>query len=336
MQRSSQLILALCAVSVLWVTYATFLPNPLAGGSVELKVAEGTSFAELSDTLESLGLIRDPLTFGLYARLTGHTDEIRAGIFTIERGLSHAGLLGELTGEVESQLVKVTFPEGVTVRRIGSIAAEKLGLDSARIVELATDREFLSTIGLTASTAEGYLMPDTYFFEAGGSEESLLEMMAALFLRYYNDERKNKASDIGLTPYEAIILASLVEGEARVAKDRPIVAGLYLNRLRIGMRLQADPTIQYILPDGPRRLLYEDLEIDSPYNTYRYAGLPPTPINSPGRASIEATLNPTESEYIYMVARGDGSGEHIFSTNKTDHDRAVAQYRRNMRRQRNR
>ncbi len=171
-------------------------------------------------------------------------------------------------------------------------------------------------------------MPDTYFLYWGEPAELLLRRMSSLFLEFYNDERKAQVKKLNLTPYQAIILASLVEGEARIEKDRAIVAGLYLNRLKKGMRLEADPTIQYVLPDGPRRLLYEDLRIDNPYNTYKFPGLPPTPINNPGRASIDATLNPANHNYIFMVAKGDGSGAHTFSTNKAEHDRAVREYRR--------
>jgi UPF0755 protein len=177
-------------------------------------------------------------------------------------------------------------------------------------------------------------MPDTYFVNWGSDPADLLREMSTLFRNYYGEERKKKAEALGLTHYEAIILASLVEGEAKTDDDRPIIAGLYLNRIRQGMLLQADPTIQYVLEDGPRRLLYSDLEMDSPYNTYRNRGLPPTPINNPGRASIEAALNPTESDYIYMVARADGTGAHEFSTNLADHQRAVNEYRRRVRTQR--
>ena len=132
---------------------------------------------------------------------------------------------------------------------------------------------------------------------------------------------------IGLTPYEALTLASIVEGEARIADERPVIAGVYLNRLRRGIKLDADPTIQYLFDDGPRRILYRDLEIESPYNTYRYKGLPPTPINNPGRASIRATLAPAQHDYLYFVAKADGSGRHTFSRNGQEHAAAVKEYR---------
>ncbi len=295
---------------------------------VTIHIPKGAGFGQIMDTLSNAGLIDDQVSFRLIATATGADDELKSGTYKFQRGISQARLLKALREGHSSLRVKVTFPEGVTIRRIASIASQEAGIDSAELVRLANDREFLKLIGLNASTAEGYLMPDTYFLYWGASAESLLREMSSLFLKHYNDERKAKAAKIGLSPYEAVILASLVEGEARVPGDRPIVARLYLNRLERGMKLDADPTIQYILPDGPRRLLYEDLRIENPYNTYRYKGLPPTPINNPGRASIEAALNPADHDYIYMVAKGDGSGAHAFSRTKGEHDRAVAEYRK--------
>lgn len=170
-------------------------------------------------------------------------------------------------------------------------------------------------------------MPDTYIVFWGEKPATLLRRMAETFRVFYNDSLKALAAAQNLTPYQAVILASIVEGEARVEKERPIIAGLYLNRLRQGIQLAADPTVQYLLPEGPRRLLYKDLEIDSPYNTYKYKGLPPAPINNPSRASILAVLRPVKHDYIYMVAKGDGSGEHTFSRTGQQHEQAVREYR---------
>ena len=298
---------------------------------VMIHIPTGAGFGEIMDTLSNAGLIDDQISFRLLATAIGADDELKSGSYKFQRGISQGRLIDALREGHSSLRVKVTFPEGVTIRRIASIASREAGIDSAEVVRLATDREFLKSIGLNASTAEGYLMPDTYFVYWGATAESLLREMSSLFLKFYNDERKNLAGKINLSPYEAIILASLVEGEARIEKDRPIVARLYLNRLERGMKLDADPTIQYILPDGPRRLLYEDLRVESPYNTYKYKGLPPTPINNPGRASIEAVLNPDDNDYIFMVAKGDGSGAHKFSKTKSEHDRAVAEYRKRVR-----
>ena len=321
-----------------YFTYQSYKANHLPTGeddSVTVIIPRGAGFSEILDSLEEKGLIGERLSFEILAVATGAGDEIQSGSYRFESGLSHTELLDHLKNGKSAARVKVTFPEGVTIRRIASIAQDRAGVDSTELVTLANDREFLATIGLTASTAEGYLMPDTYFFDWGVSAETVLREMSLLFRDYYNEQKQNRAREqTGLTPYETVILASLVEGEARTEEDRTIVAGLYLNRLRKKMLLQADPTIQYILPDGPRRLLYEDLRIDNPYNTYRNPGLPPTPINNPGRASLEAAIDPAETDYLYMVAKADGSGAHTFSRTLSEHQVAVNRYRRNVAAQR--
>jgi len=301
---------------------------------VTVRIPEGASFDEIVSILDEVELIRSRTTFQLLATTTGADAKIKPGTYRFPRGISAAGLLESLVAGRSTVRRKVTIPEGSTMRRIASIAAGQAGIDSAAFMELATDRAFLRTIGVDATSAEGYLMPDTYFLYWGDTPETLLRKMADLHSRFFNEEMKRRAAAVGLTPDQVIVLASIVEGEARVADERPMVAGVYLNRLRRGMRLQADPTLQYVLPDGPRRLLKADLEMDSPYNSYRYSGLPPTPINNPGRASIEAVLAPDRHDYLYFVARADGSGRHEFSRNGIEHAEAVRDYRARVARQR--
>ena len=308
--------------------YDTSNDEIVTDDAIMIHIPKGATFSAILDTLEQAALISDRASFRILTTATGADDDLKSGTYKFQPGISQAKLLNALREGHSTVRVKVTFPEGVTIRRIASIAAQKAGVDSTRLISLANDRKFLTTIGLNAATAEGYLMPDTYFLYWGEPPELLLRRMSTLFLSFYNEKKKARVKELNLTPYQAIILASLVEGEARIEKDRTIVAGLYLNRLKKGMRLEADPTIQYVLPDGPRRLLYADLRMESPYNTYKYPGLPPTPINNPGRASIEAALNPANHNYIFMVAKGDGSGAHTFSKTKSEHDRAVRAYRR--------
>ena len=302
----------------------------LRGGSsdeVIVRIPEGATFAQILDSLETSGAIANRTAFRMLAAATGDDGRIKPGTYKFERGTASAELLSALVEGRSTVRVKVTFPEGVTVRRMASILKRDLGVDSAQFVRLANDREFLKTIGINAATAEGYLLPDTYFLFWGEEPRTLLRRLSEEFRAFYTDELKERAKEIGLSAYEAIILASIVEGEARVAEERPIIAGLYLNRIRRGMKLAADPTIQYLIPDGPRRILYRDLRIDSPYNTYMYAGLPPTPINNPGRSSIRAALSPSKHDYIFMVAKADGSGRHTFTKTGAEHERAVREYR---------
>jgi UPF0755 protein len=292
-----------------------------------VRIPEGASFDAILDSLDNAGLIESRTAFRLYAVSNGDDARIRPGTYKFQREIAGAELLKALVEGRSTVKVKITFPEGITIRRVASIAMQQAGIDSAAIVERATDRTFLKTIGINASTVEGYLMPDTYFINWGEQPETLLRRMSTLFLNFYNDSLKAKAVQQDLTPYQAVTLASIVEGEARVDEERPVIAGLYLNRLHRGIKLDADPTIQYILPDGPRRLLFSDLKIESPYNTYLNKGLPPSPINNPSRASILAVLDPASHDYIYMVAKGDGSGRHTFTRNGQEHEAAVREYR---------
>lgn len=300
-----------------------------SGGSeqVIVRIPEGATFAQILDSLESSGAIGNRAAFKILATASGDDAHIRPGTYKFERGTAAAELLSALVEGRSTVKVKVTFPEGITIRRMASILARDIGTDSSKFVALANDREFLKSVGINAPSAEGYLLPDTYFLFWGEEASALLKRLTEEFRAFYDDEMKDRAKSIGLSSYEAIILASIVEGEARVDEERPVIAGLYLNRLRRHMKLAADPTIQYLLPDGPRRILYRDLRIDSPYNTYRYEGLPPTPINNPGRSSIRAALSPATHEYIYMVAKADGSGRHTFTRTGSEHDRAVREYR---------
>ncbi|HVZ38491.1 MAG TPA: endolytic transglycosylase MltG [Candidatus Kapabacteria bacterium] len=295
--------------------------------TVMVHIPEGSSFSQVLDTLAAAELIGSRAAFKVLAVTTGNDSKIKPGTYKFERGITAQELLNALVEGRSTVRVKVTFPEGVTIRRIASIAQRDAGCDSAEIVRLANDRAFLKSIGLTASSAEGYLMPDTYFIYWGEHAAALLRRMSDVFRDFYSDSLKHRAAALGLTPYQALTLASIVEGEARVDSERPVIAGVYLNRLHRGMKLEADPTIQYLFPNGPKRILYRDLEIDSPYNTYRYTGLPPTPINNPGRASIRAALNPASHDYIFFVARADGSGGHTFSRTAREHEAAVRLYR---------
>ena len=173
---------------------------------------------------------------------------------------------------------------------------------------------------------EGYLYPDTYYFFEGENVKSVIKRLVKEYKYFWTDSNITKASSISLTQHQILTLASIIEGEAIYDSERPIISAVYHNRLKRGMRLQADPTVQYIIKDGPRRLLNKDLRIKSPYNTYLYEGLPPGPINSPGFQSLSAALYPDENDYLYFVAKGDGY--HTFSKNEKEHERAKRAFQR--------
>lgn len=317
------------ALVALWLAWLVWIPLG-EGAPVTVTVPSGVSFDRVLDRLDSAGVLRSRFLFRIYAGARGVASSVRPGTYHLVRSMSLSNLADALGDGRGAGLARLTIPEGSTVRRIAGIVSHTVGGDSAEFVRLASDRDLLRSLGIDATTAEGWLMPDTYFVPKGEETRSIIERLAGAMRSYYTPEMQARAARVGLSPYQALILASIVEGEAKVAKERPVIARVYLNRLKRGMLLQADPTLQYILPDGPRRLLTRDLQSTSPYNSYKFPGLPPTPINNPGRASIEAVLAPDSNDYIYFVARADGSGGHTFSRTMAEHERAVADYRKRM------
>jgi UPF0755 protein len=191
-------------------------------------------------------------------------------------------------------------------------------------MKLVTDSLLADSLGVPGPTFEGYLFPETYFVNPGISARELLELQVRTFREVFESGIAQRARQQGFTPREIVTLASIVEAEARLAAERPVIASVYRNRLTRGMPLEADPTIQYALGGHRERVLYEDLEVDSPYNTYRNPGLPPGPIGSPGRASLEAAVAPDSTSYLYFFWIGDSLGTHTFSTTHEEHVRKRA------------
>lgn len=204
-----------------------------------------------------------------------------------------------------------------------ALLAEKLNLNEQVLLSHMQDEVFCKTLNVSAETLEGYLFPETYRVSAAITEKKMLTLMVSHFWDAFDATLQKRAVQMDMSVHEVVILASIVEGEAQVDDERSTIAAVYHNRLKKRMRLQADPTVQYALPDGPRRLFYKDYQYDSPYNTYRVNGLPPGPISSPGRASLVATLYPADVAYLYFVAKGDGS--HVFSNTSREHEIAKQQ-----------
>jgi UPF0755 protein len=214
----------------------------------------------------------------------------------------------------------VTIPEGLTLKQIAGILKKEIQIDSTDFMRVAENRQFAQSMGISASDLEGYLFPDTYKLSWGMSSEKIAQMMVEQFKKTFTDSLLKRAQEINFSLLEVVTLASLIEAEAKDGKEREIISAVYHNRLKRGMLLQCDPTVIYGLPDVDRALVLEDLEIDSPYNTYKYPGLPPGPIGNPGKASLLAALYPAPVDYLYFVAKGDGT--HVFSTTLEEHNRA--------------
>lgn len=295
-------------------------------GEKVFKVSKGMTFSQIVDSLKANGIIKNKFLFGLAGKIRGVEREVKVGKYLFHGKMTNSDVLRCLKTGESAMKIDVTIPEGLTARMQARIFERELGIDSAKYVELVYDEGFAKKQGIDAVSLEGYLMPDTYQFYWQTEEEEVIARLLQQFWKVYNDTLQKRASVLGLSTNEVLTVASIVEGETRLDSEKARIAGVYYNRLRKKMLLQADPTIQYVLEDGPRLLKYRDLKIDSPYNTYRYLGLPPTPINNPGKAAILAALYPEKHNFIYFVA--SGSEGHIFSRTYSEHLKNVNNYRK--------
>jgi len=290
-------------------------------------VRPGESLDEIANDLVSLGLLKSPFAFSILARLTRTDRQLKAGQYTFHRGDSVLSILTVFVRGMSGQNL-ITIPEGQTAKDIARILEVRLGTDPEAFLAAVADSALGAEAGApSGATLEGYLFPETYGFLPTTAPTTIVRTMALKARRVLDEElARGGPIAVELTPHEILTLASIVEAEAMRASERPRIAAVYLNRLRRRMLLQADPTVQYALGGHRARIYYSDLRVQSPYNTYLHVGLPPGPIGNPGRASIEAVLNPTPgSRELFFVARGDGT--HIFSETGEQHLAAVARVR---------
>lgn len=290
---------------------------------VKITIPKGASLNDIADSLESIGILSNRKMFLMAVKTSGYEKEIPAGRFTFSNPYNNNSIIRQLVNG--SPLKKrVTILEGWTARQIAEHLSETLGLDANEFIHLCFDEQFVRQLGIPGRTAEGFLFPDTYYFFEGEDAESIIRKLIEEYKKNITEALIRRASELNFTEIEWITLASIIEGEAIFNDERARISGVYHNRLSRGMRLQADPTIQYIIQDAPRRILNRDLKIESPYNTYMIEGLPPGPINNPGQESILAAIYPEKNDYLYFVARGDGY--HTFSRNQTEHNRAKRKF----------
>jgi UPF0755 protein len=320
-------LIAAPAAILLWVLFG---PNAFPGGGERVVfVSRGETFGAVADSLELKGIIRSRSLFMLVARILGGSGRVQVGKYAFRSGISNEELFVVLRSGKGNQLIHVTVPEGVRVRTQARIFARALGIDSARYARLAFDPAYARSLGVDEPSLEGYLLPDTYDFFWEQDEREIVRRQVDAFQRFFTDSLRARCGDFAWTVHQAVTFASIVEGEAVLDEERAIISGVYHNRIRKGMRLEADPTIQYVLEDGPRRLTYADLKSDTPYNTYLHAGLPPGPVNNPGKASLIAALYPRGNGYLFFVANGRGG--HWFSRTYDEHLHYVGIYKRGRR-----
>lgn len=312
----------------------------LSGGrSVQVKVSSGADSRAIARQLEQAGVISEADLFGVTSSFLGLANQLAAGDYEFPRGIPVTDAIQRLRLGVYEPSVTLTIPEGKRAEEV-AVIVERLGL--------GTQEEFLTAARAAdypfavladrpqGASLEGYLLPDTYFFARSTNARQVVERLLKTLDERFNGELRAAAKAHGLSMHEALIVASIVEREAQLPEERATIAAVYLNRLKDGMKLDADPTVQYALSQQPsslerfgwwkRDLTLDDLKVASPYNTYAQAGLPPGPICNPGIAAIRAVANPAPVKYIFFVAKGDGG--HAFAESFQEHQRNIARYQR--------
>lgn len=310
-------------VRILWDYPFTPLSNDQKTKIIE--IPKGMGIKEAAYNLAKEGIISHPLFFTLMCRINSKFPVIKAGEYELRPSMAPL----EIYQILEKGAYKkhyVTIPEGFTLNQIAKLFLKEQLIDKKKFLKLAHDREFIKSLGVGALSLEGYLFPDTYEFTKGSGERFILTEMVSRFHEVFTDAFKRRADELKLSIHEVVILASMVEKEAKSAEEKGFVSAVLHNRLRKNMPLQCDPTIIYVIEDGFDGVLKNSsLRIDSPYNTYKYRGLPPGPIANPGKESILAALYPSKENYLYFVSTNDGY--HKFSKSYNEHIVAVRNFK---------
>lgn len=308
------LVLVLVAVGAFGVyRFASGASGP--SRPVSIDIPTGATASQVGDILQQAEVVRSSLAFRIAADLRGLGQSLQAGGYDLLTNMTVPEALDVLEGGPLTETVSLTIPEGLELPEVAGLAAEALGVEPQTFQEAATSGRFTLPPYLPedSDTVEGFLFPKTYEFPMEVREPQVIGRLLAQFEAEASTLDWGRAEELGLTPYEVVVVASLIEREARAPEDRSKVSAVIHNRLREGMALQIDATVQYALPEENRLLTEEDYEYDSPYNTYLHSGLPPTPIANPGLASLEAALNPAPQDYLYFLVVDPDTGAHQFA-----------------------
>lgn len=323
-------VLLLTVGGAAFYAYEELQPVDVSGQPVtkNVTIPKGSSVREIGQILEQQGLIRNGTLFAYYVKLKGIGAGLQAGEYQFQTGQSVEQMLQKMTeGDTVANTVRITIPEGWNVEQVADALAKKGMINKQKFLQEINrgsfpEYPFVAAIPQKAGRKyrlEGYLFPETYELKKGSTEREIIATMLAQFQKELKPEWTSKLKQRNMSLDDAVNLASIVEREVVVDKERPIVAGVYYNRLREGWLLQADATVQFILGKQRDRITYDDLKIKNPYNTYVYPGLPPGPIANPGRASLAAVVEPATHEYFFYVTKKDGSSEHYFSRTLEEH-----------------
>tara|TARA_Y100001970_G_scaffold287930_1_gene413833 strand:+ start:400 stop:1437 length:1038 start_codon:yes stop_codon:yes gene_type:complete len=298
-----------------------------------IHIPKGSSLTKTAEILQTSGCLSEfeSKFFIFVAKICFKQNDIHHGKYTLS-GIATIGELLSIVTTPSKNMVKITVIEGWDVERIADEVRLKLNIDRDKFIKISKDVLVAKRLGINAPNLEGYLYPDTYFVSDTYDEWDLI----TLFVRNFKNNYKTyiKSLNPGMTINDVVTMASIIQGEAMNPDEMQTISSVYHNRLKRNMLLQADPTIQYVIPGKNRRLWNKDLKVDSPYNTYKYKGLPPGPINNPGIKALKAAVTPLETEYLYFVS--DGSGNHIFNTNVKDHNKSKIHLKKKRREMRSR
>ena len=322
------LVATVVLTSTIHFYMALFVPPTREKAWKEVQVTEGMSFKAIAAALQKEGIIRYRGYFEIIGRLQGISRKVRMGYYGLG---SHMSMWEVLEALRKGKIIEyeVVIPEGYNLYQIGwtLTGTPLISSDPDDFIDVATDKKLARSLGIAADRLEGYLFPDTYFLPKGITVTDIAKRMVQRYKDMFTDDMRKRAKELNLTEHEIITIASIVEKEAKVPSERKLIAAVYHNRLKIGMKLQADPTAVYGLRAWITKVSAQDLKRQTPYNTYLHKGLPPGPIANPGRGAILATLYPENVDYLFFVAQGDGS--HFFSKDYNEHGKAIGRYKAN-------
>jgi UPF0755 protein len=321
------LVILACAAVAGWLSIGARAPyQGYSGAEQFVEIAPGVGTKAIGERLVAAGVLRDAMTYRIALWLSGNAKRLKAGEYRFDRPMTPAEVIGKLArGEV--YVVNLTFPEGLTIAEMAKIFESHGFGPSSAFIAAAKDATPIHALDPEAKDLEGYLFPETYALPRRTDAVRLVRLMVDRFTHVFSPDLRQAAEARGLSVRQAVTLASIVEKETARPDERPVVAAVYTNRLRIGMGLQCDPTVIYALlraGEYTGSLHHDDLSFDSRYNTYRYPGLPPGPIAAPGKSALEAAVHPADADFLYFVSRNDGS--HEFARTLDDHNRNVQKY----------
>jgi UPF0755 protein len=297
-----------------------------SGAEQFVGIPQGAGSADIRRRLIEAGIVEDEMVFRVGLWWTGAARRLKAGEYRFDQPMTPIDVIRKLDrGDVYTR--RITFPEGLTIREMAAVFEEQGFGPAADFVTAASNEALIAGLDPKAADLEGYLFPDTYAVPRGMAATAMVAGMVKRFMSTFDEAMRTRAAAQGMTAREVVTLASLIEKETARADERPVVAAVYRNRLAAGMPMQADPTVVYALAKAGKydgNIRRTDLDVDSPYNTYRYPGLPPGPIAAPGKAAVEAALAPAPVKYLYFVSRNDGS--HVFAETLAQHNANVYEY----------